>query len=112
MKACFAGSADIPAVWRMLASDQKAEPVPDIVARNESAQLVEELNLLARDAHVAGGSGPLGQVFGDAALTRDYRATFVERTTITVMGDRLGETSARGWVEYWYRRLSGGDERG
>lgn len=105
-------AADVPAVWRMLASDQKAKPVPGMVTTSEAAQLTEELNRLAPNARITDGSSPLGQVFGDAALTQGHRVTFSERSRITVMGQRLGEGSARGWVEHWYRRISDGGERG
>jgi len=34
-------AADPPSVWRMLEGDQRAEPVPGMVARGEAAQLVK-----------------------------------------------------------------------
>lgn len=102
-------AADLPSVWHMLAIDRRAAPIPGMVARNEAVQLVEELNRLAPGAIVTAGASPLGQVFGDAALTQGYRISFVERDHVNVMGAGLSEASARGWVEHWYRQLADGD---
>lgn len=104
-------AADPPAVWRMLPDDQ-AEPVAGMAARGEAAALIEELDLLAPGARVLYGAGPLGQVFGDAGLTQGHGVTFVERDRIAVVGNGLSEASARGWVEYWHRRVFTGEERG
>jgi len=67
---------------------------------------------LAPGDHVTAGSSPLGQVFGDAALTQNHPATFVERTRMPVMGFRLSETSARNRVAHSYREISQGKGHG
>lgn len=98
---------DPPAVWRKVGGDQASHHIPHMVALREKAEIETELKALEPGARVDGGHGPLWQVLGDPHLTHDHRVTFVECDDVSLVVPAPPESSLRGWVEHWYRRIAG-----
>lgn len=78
-----------------------------MIASRERAEIGTELKALKPGARVDGGHGPLSQVLGDADLTHGHHVTFVERDEVSLVVPTPPESSLRGWVEHWYRKIAG-----